>query len=103
MLRCLFLIIFLIFVLNSRSQNNEISDTTYSNITVVYKKVHPSFKTEGFVNSNKALMDIFHITNKQLFLIKFEVPSFLYRASTTLNDYVVIKVANKEYKYYNQI
>lgn len=80
------------------SQNIINNDTLNSNILIDFSKVKPSFK-----EANIAFMDIKCLSKSQLAIIKFEIPSFIYRANTSLNDYCVIETKSEKFKLQNKI
>ncbi|MDB9473433.1 hypothetical protein, partial [Dolichospermum circinale] len=56
-----------------------------------------------FEDSNKARLIIKPIENTQSCRVQFIVPGYIYRHSTSLNDYFIIRTKKKSYQFANQV
>ena len=91
------ILILLCFFTSSISLSQDlINDTVRSNIVVEFNKVKNG--------SDKSFAKMFTSfkRNSDSVILKFEVPSILYRSNSSLNDFCVIKLPNKVIKLQNK-
>jgi hypothetical protein len=67
-------------------------------IELGFAKTRPIFE-----DSNKARLIIKPIENTQSCRVQFIVPGYIYRHSTSLNDYFIIRTKKKSYQFTNQV
>ena len=74
------------------------NDTINSNIVVVFDKVKPSSK-----ESRISTMYLIYLKTSKQIMVRFDVPSYIFRLNTSLNDYGVFKTANGTFTLLNKI
>ena len=79
---------------NAQSKN----DTIFSKSSLGFSKVKPYFKKDDTV-----FMNVNYVIDKHIFLLKFNVRSFWFRANTTLNDYCLIETKKNKFRFQNQV
>lgn len=93
------ILIFSLLIFNySFSQEIVSTDTVNCNQTIKFHKVKKSFK-----GANTALMKLDYKKENQKGVIKFEIPSFIFRLKTTLSDYCIIETKTKKIKLQNTV
>jgi len=84
-------VVYLLYANSSFSQDKVTKDTIDSIQTVRFTKVKKSFK-----EANTALMKLKYTTDKKTIVLKFNVPSYIFRLKTTVSDYCVIETKTKK-------
>ena len=93
------ILIFYLLTFNfSFSQEIVSTDTVNCNQAIKFHKVKKSFK-----EANTAFMKLDYKKENQKGVIKFEIPSFIFRLKTTLSDYCIIETKIKKIKLQNTV
>jgi hypothetical protein len=93
------ILIFYLLTFNfSFSQEIVSTDTVNCNQAIKFHKVKKSFK-----EANTAFMKLDYKKENQKGVIKFEIPSFIFRLKTTVSDYCIIETKTKKIKLQNTV
>jgi len=90
--------IFLLCFNISFSQETVISDSSKIFQTIKFNKVKKSFR-----EANTAIMQLNYLQDETMGLVKFKIPSFIFRLTTTLSDYCIIETRTKKITLQNKV
>ncbi|MBX9782758.1 MAG: hypothetical protein K2X48_05605 [Chitinophagaceae bacterium] len=96
MKKATFITFFLLKTCLVQSQDSVFVDSFKLTKSVLFKKVNPSFN-----EANSALLQLTYDKSNEKLQIKFIVPNFWYRGSTTVSDYFEIQSGNEILKFRN--